>query len=102
MRPFLPFAIGIVSILFSVSMHAQNMPIDSGVIVFEKKVDVYSFLDTVGEIKGIGDIRDRYQRVNPQFQTTLFTLYFNAGKTLYEPLQKAAASENEILDFIGQ
>jgi len=102
MKSYLTSAFIIICLLSAGAVLAQNTMIRNGSIVFEKKVDVYSFLDTVGAIKGIGHIRERYERTNPQFKSTFFTLYFDAGRTLYEPSQQEAGSENEILDFIGQ
>jgi GLPGLI family protein len=102
MRPFISSSVVVISILSAVRVFGQNAPIDNGVIVYEKKVDVYSFLNSVTTIKGIVDIRERYEQRNPQFKTTLFTLNFDADKTLYEPIEPDGKSENEILDFIGQ
>lgn len=100
MKKFLLSGIVFISTLSAVL--GQNAPIDNGVIVYEKKVDVYSFLDSVAVIKGIGNLRQRYEKENPQFKSTLFTLDFNADKTLYAPVEPDGKQENEILDFLGQ
>jgi GLPGLI family protein len=102
MKKFLLLCLVVMPTLSAISAFGQNAQIDNGVIVYEKKVDVYSFLDSASMIKGIGDIRERYESTNPQFKTTIFTLDFNADKTLYEPVQPDGQAENEILDFIGQ
>jgi len=102
MKYFIAFTVVVISTFSALRVFSQNAPISNGLIVFEKKVDVYSFLDTISVIKGMRDVRERYEQLNPQFKTTLFTLYFNADKTLYEPLQRDQESENEVLDFIGQ
>lgn len=102
MKYYLLLSIVVILTLSTFRTFGQNAPIDSGVIVYEKKVDVYSFLDSVATIKRGIDITNRYERMNPQFKTTLFTLDFNADKTLYEPVKPDDKPENEILDFIGQ
>lgn len=80
----------------------QPALIKEGMIEFEKKTDVYSLVEKFSSVNGGEEGVAKYKRMNPQFQSATFQLYFSGSKTLYKPLSKEGSGDNEILDFLSK
>jgi GLPGLI family protein len=82
------------------TLHPQSaMSVQSGYIEYERKVDVFSFVHNVSSILKNDEAEDKYKKMNPQFQTDVFSYYFSPDAALYSPTEPYKNGQNEILDF---
>ncbi|MGN6212047.1 GLPGLI family protein [Parafilimonas sp.] len=87
----------ILTIISNVCVKGQNIALlREGRIEFEKKVNMYSYVDA-NDQNIYGQSIEQYKQNNPQFKSILFDLYFKDNETLYKRSLKNTQSGNSLI-----